>query len=287
MVRPEDRYSARSCRLKHTKSDTCSPLGSMTFRRWPLCRTKAVPLRGFMSCGLLLDMGIQKRALPGIVVGLAGVLVDFGSLPKVLQHGVYGARVGHVAAADGVAQLVVAPLGSDLLELGVGVEYQRGVLKLPGQAAAAGVQAHHEKSLLFNAKAELRRAGVGHHAWVVAVAPGVEVGDALQALPEQLLKHGLRWVFGAAEDDGRAVVKLVRLPVAVHKLVEEFEDGRVVFEAGHVVNYQALNLLPGQGRLGRHAGKFFSVDKLKILPGFFICCFWDRHDINRVSRPLL
>lgn len=204
-----------------------------------------------------------------MIVGLPAVLIGFGRVAEILQHRVDRARVSHVAGTNGVADGVVAAVGTQLLELRVGIEYQRRVRKSPGWPRAARMQTNHKKGFFFEAEAEVWCSRIGHYASVVTIVLRIEVGQRLQALPKQFFKQRLVGYRGAFEDNCRAVVRPFGLPVGVYKVVNELQNIGIILRASQVVDHHVFYLLKGECGFGNNAREFLLIYKRKVLVSIY------------------
>src|SRR3569832_1007355 len=175
-VRPEDRYSCVSSRLKAIRSETCSPLGSMTRSRCPARNSNATPERGGISARM-------KRARPVIVDGASTVLTGFRAGTKRFEHGIRRSFQLCVALDDGGPNRHVFPIASQSFDLCVLMEYQARAHKAPRSPARARVQAYDIVSAPTHAEAEVRRLRVFAHPGIPFVMDGIGMMHAVQILP--------------------------------------------------------------------------------------------------------
>src|SRR5215217_576900 len=236
-------------------SETCSPLGSTTLRRWPRLSRKATPERGSISESKVVDLLLRReRAFPVLVHRAAAVLARLGGLAVAREHRVLRSGQGFVALEDGAAQLLVFLLLAQPFELVVQIEDQGRGLEPPGRAAGARVQADDEEGLAAEAEREVWVFGVLADAGVVILAvPGVLVGQRLHPLPERALEGLLVEVGLFLEKHHHALEQRVVEPVVVGEFEQGLVERQVVPGRADVAGDDEGHLLAGQRRLGAHA----------------------------------
>src|SRR5690349_18108825 len=181
MVRPDERYSRMSARLKQMKSETCSPSISTTFNRCPFFMVKATLLRG----GIIFRPFMRHFQGTGPVAGVftTTVLPGFGCFTKIGEHGIDGARVQDITFPHNPLHFIILVCISEDFKLRVWVEDHRRKVELPGFPFCSGIQPDDEKSFFTNAETEMRGIRIRVDAPVIAEMFCVHTGKCLQSFP--------------------------------------------------------------------------------------------------------
>src|SRR3546814_886189 len=90
-----------------------------------------------------------------------------------------------IALANDVFHLFVLPGFPQLIELYMGVEYDRRESKSPGSSRTVRMQADDEEGLFTEAEAEVTVSRVGAHMLVIGKSSCVKVPQRLQPIPEK------------------------------------------------------------------------------------------------------
>ena len=189
------------------------------------------------------------------IVLTAAVLIHFGQISEIIQHGIDRTGICKIAFPDDVLHLYILPRFLHLFELCMRVENKCCIIEAPRRTAAMRVHPDDEKCLLFQAEAKVLRTGIGHHSFIIRVQYRIPVGQGLQALPHQLVEHFFAVNAGLFEDDGRGIKNVSTCSVIIDEVVQEVENGRIIFWASHVIRHEAGSLLPRHRLAGGNAGK--------------------------------
>jgi hypothetical protein len=145
------------------------------------------------------------------------------------EHRIDIAGKPHVAVENGVAQLFVAVLAAQHLELVMKVEDHRRMGKAARRPAGLRMKADDEECLPAEAEREMGIVRVGAHSRVMILAPpGILVGQRLDPIPQAALELLLAEAGRAFEDDGETGEERRLLGLIPSKAHQPFLDGDVI-----------------------------------------------------------
>jgi hypothetical protein len=163
----------------------------------------------------------------------------------------------YVPLYNGLSQPVVSTFLTQILELGVQVEYHRRMRKAPCNPARARVQTYDVEALATDAHRELFGRRVGADRVVPRKPFPVNLVDALKAREQVALKISLIKIRRAGKMDNEAMEHVLRLATR-GKTLNCPRNGGIVFRAPDVGGLYMRYLIAGMGRPGGKAGKRFT-----------------------------